>query len=75
MEGREDSARRVPPWRHAPFDRRQLEEFCASMAPLAFADDSWAWWADTFLEAMGREPGLREMGQRPTRTLYRPGEN
>jgi hypothetical protein len=29
--------------RHVPFDRRQLEEFCRSMAPLAFAEDNWAW--------------------------------
>jgi hypothetical protein len=57
-----------------PFDRRQLEEFCRSTAPLAFDDDSWAWWADTFLEARGPEPGWRELG-RPTRVRYRPGAN
>ena len=61
--------------RHVPFDRRQLEEFCRSLAPLAFEGDSWAWWADTFLEAMGTEPGWRELGQRPTRALYRPRAN
>jgi hypothetical protein len=43
--------------------------------PLAFADDNWAWWADTFLEVMGTEPGWRELGQRPPRALYRPGKN
>ena len=61
--------------RHVAFDRRQLEVFCATMAPLAFEGDNWACWADTFLEAMGREPGWRELGQRPTRALYRPGAN
>jgi hypothetical protein len=61
--------------RHIPFDRRQLEEFCRSMAPLADEGDNWTWWADTFLEAMGREPGWRELGQRPTGALYRMGAN
>jgi hypothetical protein len=37
--------------RHVGFDRRQLEEFCRSMYPLAFEGDDWAWWADTFLDA------------------------
>jgi hypothetical protein len=30
---------------HVLFDRWQLEEFCRSMAPLAFEDDNWAWLA------------------------------
>ena len=32
------------------------------MAPLLL-DDSPQWWADTFLESQGSEPGMREMGR------------
>jgi hypothetical protein len=29
--------------RHVPFDRRQLEELCRSMAPLVFEGDNRTW--------------------------------
>lgn len=61
--------------RHVPFDARQLEEFCRTMLPIADDDDNWAWWGDTFLEAMGSEPGMRQMGQHEAQALYWPGAN
>jgi hypothetical protein len=49
--------------RRVAFDRRALEAFCASMAPLVTDDDNPVWRADTFLESQGPEPGVRELGR------------
>src|SRR5262245_38557959 len=48
--------------RHVPFDLPAVEEFCRSMAPLAFEGENDAWVPDPFLEAVGTEPGRRELG-------------
>jgi hypothetical protein len=38
--------------RGLPFERRDLEEFMASLRPLILDRDEPAWWADSFAEAL-----------------------
>ncbi|HYT90029.1 MAG TPA: hypothetical protein VEL76_15085 [Gemmataceae bacterium] len=42
--------------RHVAFDRREFDEYMATMKPLVMPEgDSPVWWADAFVEAMKGE--------------------